>query len=45
MPPSIKSGLGGFTRLSQIIPAENPDGLIPYHMEGHDGNFMFKIQI
>jgi hypothetical protein len=31
---SIKSGLGGFMRLSQVILAENPDGSMPADIEG-----------
>jgi hypothetical protein len=45
MPPSIKSGIGGFTRLSRVILAENLDGSMPAHIEGREGNLSVGTQI
>jgi hypothetical protein len=42
MLPPIKSESGGFTRLSQIIPTENPDSSMPAHTKGSDGNLLFR---
>jgi hypothetical protein len=39
-PPQIKSGPGGFTLLSRVVLAENPDGSMPGHMEGHEANLL-----
>jgi hypothetical protein len=32
-------------RLSRIILAENPDGSMPAHMEGHEGKLLVETQI
>jgi hypothetical protein len=45
MPPLIKSGPGGFTHLSWVILAENPDGSMPAHTKGHEGNLPVGSQI
>jgi hypothetical protein len=44
-PPSIKSRLGGFMSLSQVILAENPDGSMQAHTKGHKGNLLVGTQI
>jgi hypothetical protein len=44
MPP-VKFGPGGFTRLSLIILAKNPDDSVPAHMKGREGNLSVKTQI
>jgi hypothetical protein len=36
----IRSELGGFTRLSQVILVENSDGSMPAHMKGREGNLL-----
>jgi hypothetical protein len=38
----VKSGLGDFTRLSQVIQVENPDGSMLAHTKGRDGNLLVK---
>jgi hypothetical protein len=46
MPPTpIKFGPGGFTHLSQVIIAENPDGSMLVHTGGHQGNLLDGTQI
>jgi hypothetical protein len=44
MPP-VKSRLDGFTHLSRIILAKNPDGSMPAHTKGCEGNLLLKTQI
>jgi hypothetical protein len=44
MPP-VKSGLGGFTRLSRVIPVKNMDGSVLAHMKGHEGNLPIVTHI
>jgi hypothetical protein len=38
----VKSGLGGFTHLSQVIQVENPDDSMLAHMKGRDGNLLVR---
>jgi hypothetical protein len=42
---SMKSGPGGFTRLFRVILAENPDGSMPAHTKGLEGNLVVQTQI
>jgi hypothetical protein len=41
----IKCRPGGFTRLFWVILAKNPDGSMPAHMKGHEGNLPVGTQI
>jgi hypothetical protein len=41
----MKFGPGGFTRLSWVFQAENTDGLMPAHTEGHDRNLFVGTQV
>jgi hypothetical protein len=43
-PPPIQSGPSGFTCLSQVILAENPDCSMPAHMKGREGNLPVETQ-
>jgi hypothetical protein len=43
--PLVKSEPGGFTHLSQVILAENPDGSMPAHMKGREGNLTIGTQM
>jgi hypothetical protein len=45
LPLPVKSGLGGFTRLSQVILAKSPDGSMPAHTKGHEGNLPVETHI
>jgi hypothetical protein len=40
----VKSGLGGFTRLSRIILEKIPDGSMPVHTKGREGNLSVGTQ-
>jgi hypothetical protein len=44
-PSSVKSELGGFTRLSQVILAEYSNGSMLAHMKGCEGNLSVETQI
>jgi hypothetical protein len=44
-PPPIKSRPSGFTRLSSVILAENPDASMLAHTKGCEGNPLVGTQI
>jgi hypothetical protein len=45
MLPPINTGLGGFTHLSWVILTEIPDGSMPTHTKGREGNLPVRTQI